>query len=171
MSGFAGTITVIVAAVTATVEDMDAVWINRKKENFVAESRPNPQCLAGSFSRPHCQAETLKQRIADLERQLEAAETQIRESQIVMQQFAHIYPEGFPMDWTADGTKLASQVTFLCNHQRTTFLQNVELIEKSKAAEADLKIAVEALQGFTRWTYVPLRIAAKSALDRIGRRP
>lgn len=64
---------------------------------------------------------------------------QVRESQVVMQQFAHIYPDGFPGDWKPQPEHLASQVTFLCNHQQAGFQQLLDVIKRLEKAEALLK--------------------------------
>lgn len=54
--------------------------------------------------------ETLRQELAERDAKLAKLESQIRASQEVMQQFAHIYPDGFPGDWKPQPQHLASQV-------------------------------------------------------------
>jgi hypothetical protein len=77
---------------------------------------------------------------------LRAQLEQVEAAQRVMQQFAHIYPDGFPGDWQADASKLESQVTFLCNRQRTEFQTNIELraqLEQKEREIARLRVALE----------------------------
>lgn len=91
---------------------------------------------------------------------------QVRESQVVMQQFAHIYPDGFPGDWRPQPEHLASQVTFLCNHQQAGFKQLLDVIKRLEKAEAALLDAGSAIIWLQRHNE-PIGGQPKRALDSI----
>lgn len=109
--------------------------------------------------------DAISQRHALLEEN-ERLKEQVRESQVVMQQFAHIYPDGFPGDWRPQPEHLASQVTFLCNHQQAGFKQLLDVIKRLEKAEAALLDAGSAIIWLQRHNE-PIGGQPKRALDSI----
>jgi hypothetical protein len=100
------------------------------------EENERLQAVVGSAS--YCKRDA-EDRLALLRHDYEQLEAEVEGAQRVMQQFAHIYPDGFPGDWEPQPEHLASQVTFLCNHQRADFQQLLDVIKRLEKAEALLK--------------------------------
>lgn len=159
----------------AQLAESRAEWANERTQLRAAEEGREQAYLEMNRQIEKC---------GRLEAECERLKGVVEDAQTTMQQFAHIYPDGFPQDWKPQPEHLGSQVISLCNRQRSDFQTHLEaltILKDLQQQNTRLREACEFVTAFLyrlengadendpiremrRKVHAPLRAKLKSAL-------